>query len=81
MTPKTEWKASGRGRPRSCPDQVLQDVVQLRQSGARLIDICNALNALGTPTPGGGVRWWPSHVHRLLRTRDGSRMLEARSAG
>jgi hypothetical protein len=22
------------------------------------------------PTPGGGKRWWPSHVHRLLDTYD-----------
>jgi hypothetical protein len=65
------------GRPRRCPDDVLTIVVDLRISGARLIDICDELNALGMATPGGGSRWWPSHVHRLLRTRDGSRLLSA----
>jgi hypothetical protein len=65
------------GRPRSCPDDVLALVIGLRASGARLIDICDQLNAAGRATPGGGTRWWPSHIHRLLHTRDGSRLLSA----
>lgn len=58
------------GRPRSCPDDVLERVLQLRAGGARLVDIAAAMNAAGTPTPGGGTRWWPSHVSRLLATQD-----------
>jgi hypothetical protein len=40
------------------------------------VDICDTLNADGILTPGGGLRWWPSHVHRLLRTRDGRELLD-----
>ena len=36
-----------------------------------LKDICKYLNAEGVPTPGGGKRWWPSYVSRLLGTIDG----------
>jgi DNA invertase Pin-like site-specific DNA recombinase len=58
------------GRPRACPDDVLDRVLALRATGARLIDICDALNTDAIPTPGGGARWYPSHVSRLLRTQD-----------
>jgi hypothetical protein len=58
------------GRPRCCPDDVLARVVLLRIKGARLRDICDVMNTERVPTPGGGKRWWPSHVHRLLETYD-----------
>jgi Recombinase len=58
------------GRPRRCPDEVLARVLTSRTAGARLVDICAQLNADGVPTPGGGARWHPSHVSRLLRTQD-----------
>ena len=64
------------GRPRRCPYDVLVLVVELRSSGARLIDICDRLNVAEIPTPGGGAYWWPSHVHRLLQTRDGIQFLD-----
>jgi hypothetical protein len=63
------------GRPRSCPDDVLSDVVASRACGMKLIDIAAGLNKSGTPTPGGGTRWYPSHVSRLLRTQDAARLL------
>jgi recombinase len=63
------------GRPRRCPLEVLVRVVSLRVDGARLLDICDTLNAEHVPTPGGGERWWPSHVHRLLRTRDAQSLM------
>ncbi len=44
--------------------------MQLRAAGARLVDVAATLNADGVPTPGGGARWWPSHVSRLLATQD-----------
>lgn len=50
-------------------------VVELRTQGARLIDICDILNAEQVATPGGGERWWPSHVHRLLRTYDAQSLM------
>ncbi|MBL7499871.1 recombinase family protein [Frankia sp. CNm7] len=47
----------------------------LRHEGAHLADICAGLNTDGVPTPGGGRRWWPSHVSRLLRTQDARHLL------
>jgi hypothetical protein len=43
---------------------------------ARLIDICDQLNADAVPTPAGGARWYAMHVSRLLRTWDGRHMLQ-----
>lgn len=63
------------GRPRSCPDTVLWRVVAARACGMKLIDIAADLNESGTPTPGGGPRWYPSHLSRLLRTQDAARLL------
>ena len=64
-----------RGRPRRCPQDVLERVVSLRKRGDLLTEICDQLNADGVPTPGGGKHWWPSHVHRLLRTLDAQRLI------
>jgi DNA invertase Pin-like site-specific DNA recombinase len=58
------------GRPRRCPDDVLARVLELRAGGLRLVDVAEAMNDAGVPTPGGGARWWPSHVSRLLATQD-----------
>jgi hypothetical protein len=58
------------GRPRTCPDDTLIQVVLARESGARLIDIAKMLNAGNVRTPGGGAQWYPSHVSRLLKTQD-----------
>jgi hypothetical protein len=65
------------GRPRSCPDDVLSRVVELRANGARLVDVCDELNEDSVPTPGGGTRWYPSHVSRLLRTQDARQQMAA----
>jgi hypothetical protein len=64
------------GRPRRCPLDVLVRVVELREAGALLTEICDQLNADHIPTPGGGLRWWPSHVHRLLGTYDAQLLAE-----
>jgi hypothetical protein len=58
------------GRPRRCADAVLWTVVEEHLSGVRQVDIAERLNESGLPTPGGGARWYPSHVSRLLRTQD-----------
>ncbi|MDP9093097.1 MAG: recombinase family protein [Actinomycetota bacterium] len=58
------------GRPRSCPDEVLDEVLELRAAGGTLVAIAAAMNAAAVPTPAGSPRWWPSHVSRLLRTQD-----------
>ena len=67
------------GHPRRCPDNVLDRVVEERDAGARLADICERLNRDGVPTPAGGSRWYPSHLSRPLRTQDAQR-LRARAA-
>ncbi|MFI6496362.1 recombinase family protein [Nonomuraea typhae] len=63
------------GRPPSCPEEVLSRVVALRERGATYAGICDELNRDGVPTPGGGRRWYPSHVSRLLHTRNAQRLL------
>ncbi len=65
------------GRPRRCPDDTLARVVAYRATGARLVDICEQLNADAVPTPAGGTRWYPSHVSRLLRTQDAQQLVAA----
>lgn len=65
-----------RGRPRSWPDDVLARVVAMRRSEAMLVDICTTMNRDGVPTPAGRPTWWPSHVTRLLRTRDARALLQ-----
>ncbi|NLG22230.1 MAG: hypothetical protein GX555_12470 [Actinomycetales bacterium] len=73
--------AGGRlGGPRRCPDAVLAEVARRRAAGDRLTDIARALNAAGHRTPGGGDRWWPSHVSRLLATQDGQHALREAAA-
>jgi hypothetical protein len=62
------------GRPPACPPEVLAAVIVMRDSGWRLIDVCEVLNNKEIPTPGGGPRWWPSHVSRLTRTKAAERM-------
>jgi hypothetical protein len=68
------------GRPRCCPLEVLERVVRMRlDQGMELKDICRTLNEEGVATPGGGHCWWPSYVHRLLRTRHAGDFLDRRS--
>jgi hypothetical protein len=63
------------GRPRICPEETLPQVVSARARGARLIDIAEMLNAENVLTPGGGIRWYPSHVSRLLKTQDAQNLV------
>jgi len=65
------------GRPRSCSDEVLDQVLELRAAGETLVSISAALNEAGISTPAGSPRWWPSHVSRLLRTQDARARLAA----
>ena len=64
------------GRPRRCPDEVLIRVIRLREAGMRQIDVCALMNAEGVPTPGGGARWYPSHISRLLATTDAQSIMD-----
>jgi hypothetical protein len=58
-----------RGRPPSCPPEVLQRVVTLRRDGLSLAQISAAMNTHGVPTPASRPRWTKSCVDRLLHTR------------
>ena len=62
-------------RPRACPDETLLLVVRMRRLGWTVQAICDVLNAARIPTPGGGPRWWPSYVTRLLQRADGARLM------
>jgi hypothetical protein len=67
------------GRPSLCKRELLQRVIMLRVDERMLLrDICETLNEEGIPTPGGGARWYPSHVWRLLTTRAAQNMLDER---
>ncbi|WP_436757936.1 recombinase family protein [Streptosporangium sp. V21-05] len=69
MNAFTRPRPSGRGRPPSCPPEVVSRVIQLRTQGFSLTEIGEVLNAEGVPTPAGGPRWAKSYVDRLLHTR------------
>jgi Recombinase len=69
MTPQAPAERRRRGCPSSCPPEVLARVVHLHAEGWSLRAIVDLLNAENVRTPGGGQRWWPSHVWRLLGTR------------
>jgi DNA invertase Pin-like site-specific DNA recombinase len=64
------------GRPRACPDNVLEQVVRLHVCGSGFQQIADELNGQGTPTPGGGPRWHSSHVARLIKTQDAVRLIQ-----
>jgi hypothetical protein len=66
-----------RGRPRTCPDDVLLLVVQMRRRGWTLRTISDVLTLTGVPTPAGRPQWHPSYVCRLLQTRDGTLLMSA----
>ncbi|WP_433755826.1 recombinase family protein [Nocardia sp. CA-135398] len=59
-----------RGRPRLCPDDVVSKIVEMHRGGTGYRAICRVLNDSGIPTPAGRTRWYPSHVSRLLNTRN-----------
>jgi hypothetical protein len=58
-----------RGRPPSCPPDVVLRIVSMRRAGLSLQQISATLNADSIPTPAGGKRWQRSYVDRLLHTR------------
>jgi recombinase len=77
--PRTQQRRPG--RPRHCPDEILERVVQLRISGAKLREICAVLNGEKVPTPGGHSLWRPKTVHDLLHTIDAEHLMAGRPVG
>lgn len=55
------------GAPSRQDPEVIAKVVALRENGATLQAIADALNENGTPLPGGGVRWYPASVRSALK--------------
>lgn len=76
---KTPTAAKRVGRPRLCPDRVLEYVVDLHLSGVPVRDIATRLNAEGVRTATGRPKWYHSYVHKLLLSIDGKKLLKTRS--
>jgi hypothetical protein len=70
----TEWRRPARprpiprraGRPQAVAPDVVERIRAARDAGMSLRQIAEGLNADGTPTARGGVRWWPSTVRSVL---------------
>ncbi|WP_373282665.1 recombinase family protein [Nocardia takedensis] len=60
----------GRGRPPSVHDSVVHRIMTMRHDGVGYRGICAVLNQEGVPTPAGSRHWYPSHISRLLYTRN-----------
>ncbi len=56
------------GRPPSIPDDVAKVIQQHRASGLSIRAIADRLSADQVPTVGGGSRWSPSSVQRVLQS-------------
>jgi len=54
------------GRPAAVSPELVDEIRAKRHAGQSLAQIANALNATGTPTAHGGMRWWPSTVRAVL---------------
>lgn len=69
-----------RGRPRQCPDHVLSAVQKMvYQEKVPYREVCERLNSAGVTTPGGGPRWHPSYITRLLDTVGAKEFARVRS--
>jgi len=54
------------GRPAAVSPELVDEIRAKRDAGHSLAQIARALNATGTPTAHGGMRWWPSTVRAVL---------------
>jgi hypothetical protein len=66
------------GRPRQCPDEVRDVVIQLRREGFSLREIARRMNAGDYRTPAGKTTWSYKTVDGLLATRHVAERLCAR---
>jgi len=55
------------GRPPTVPPGLAETIRAAHAAGKSLAQIARDLNASGTPTAHGGVRWWPSTIRAVLR--------------
>lgn len=63
-------RADGRqlGYQRSTPDHIVARIVKARNKGDSFRRIATRLDRQGVPTPGNGVRWYPSTVAHIYKT-------------
>jgi hypothetical protein len=54
------------GRPAAVSPELVDAIRAKRDAGQSLAQIARMLNAIGTPTAHGGMRWWPSTVRAVL---------------
>ncbi|MEV6218617.1 recombinase family protein [Nocardia sp. NPDC051833] len=59
-----------KGRPPRVPGSVVLRVVTMSRNGIGYRGICRVLDQEGVLTSAGNRRWYPSHVSRLLYTRN-----------
>jgi hypothetical protein len=55
------------GRPSVLRPELVERIRVEHAAGKSLAQIARELNASGTPTAHGGLRWWPSTVSAVLR--------------
>jgi DNA invertase Pin-like site-specific DNA recombinase len=55
------------GRERQAPVSTVRRIMRARHAGKTYAAIAADLDAASIPTPGGGQRWYPSTVQRLVR--------------
>lgn len=67
-----EAKARGTvlGRPRLIDPALVERISGMRDRGQGARSIARCLETEGVPAPGGGERWYPSTVSRVLASRD-----------
>ena len=58
------------GRPRTLPDQVVEDMLAERRDGATYVAIADDLNVRAMATAQGGKRWYPATVRKVVATYD-----------
>jgi hypothetical protein len=64
---RPRYKPERTGRPPTLAPDVVERIRDARAAGLSLRQIADQLNADGTPTAHGGLRWWPSTVRSILR--------------
>lgn len=68
------------GRPPSCPPELTERIIRMREAGCSYEGIAGVLNAESVPLPCGGSRWLKSSIDRILHTRYATRLAVALSA-
>jgi DNA invertase Pin-like site-specific DNA recombinase len=57
------------GRPRSLPDEVVEEILTRRGGGETFKAIADDLNSRGVATAHGGKAWYPATVRKIVKTQ------------